>query len=240
MTEPKYEPKEVSYLVVTDADCIGEVEGRKGFKTYSYSDGGLSRYPEDFFADIPNKISFGKCSAFGNGSCIRSALPNQTISIGRYVSAGKSVILMGGGFHETNCISTFEFGSIDDEINNVSQRDYGDIEIKNDVWIGDECMIMAGSTVENGCVIAARSLLPPRFKSEPYGIYAGVPARLKKFRFPENVRQILLDISWWDLPYSLIKKNNKLFLYDLTSGDPIEVLQKLKQGKEEYLSSINL
>ena len=67
---------------------------------------------------------------------------------------------------------------------------YVDSIIKNDVWLGDEVMMLGGGIIENGCVIGARSLLPPNFRSEPYGIYAGSPARLIRFRFSENVKNV--------------------------------------------------
>jgi len=63
-------------------------------------------------------------------------------------------------------------------------------------------MVLGGSLVENGCIIGARSLLPQNFVSEPYGIYAGTPAKLKKFRFSERVRERLLDLAWWEMPLS--------------------------------------
>jgi acetyltransferase-like isoleucine patch superfamily enzyme len=240
MSEPKIVPIEVRYQTVTDGDYIGEIKGRQGFNTYGYSDGGISRYPMGFFSDIPKKFSFGKCSTFGKESCIRTTTAEQSIYIGRYVGAGRGVILLGGGFHEINTISTFEFGSIDDDMCHVNQREYGDIEIKNDVWIGDECMIMAGGIIENGCIIGARSLLPPRFKSEPFGIYAGAPAKLKKFRFSERVRELLLDIAWWDLPYPWIKKNNNYFRYDITLEQHYDVLLELKKRKEEWMSAASI
>ena len=66
--------------------------------------------------------------------------------------------------------------------------------------LGDEALFLGGSTVENGCIIGARSVVPPNFKSEAYGIYAGSPARLIKFRFSEKVCQALSDLAWWELP----------------------------------------
>lgn len=97
---------------------------------------------------------------------------------------------------------------------------YGDSIIKNDVWIGDEVMMLGGGIIENGCIIAARSVLPPNFRSEPYGIYAGAPAKLVRFRFSEAVRAALLELAWWDMPLSWIRDNNTAFLQDLTADEP--------------------
>lgn len=55
-----------------------------------------------------------------------------------------------------------------------------DIVIGNDVWIGHGVKIMAGVTIGNGCVIAAGSVVT--HDTEPYCLYAGVPAVKRKER----------------------------------------------------------
>src|SRR5581483_1945202 len=189
-----------------------------GFMALSYHGGGHSWIPEGFFTNQrnicfePGYFHIGKCSGFGENSFIKFTNPKQSVRIGRYVSGGYETIFMIGGHHETRAISTCEFSSYDNEMKSVSQSDYGEIIVRNDVWFGDECMIMADSVIENGCIIGARSLVPLRFRSEPFGIYVGAPARLKKFRFSQKVMDLLLDIAWWDMPYSWIKENNKYFI----------------------------
>lgn len=123
------------------------------------------------------------------------------------------------------------FGEIVAGLRGPPQPQYGDTVVKNDIWIGDEVMMLGGSTIENGCVIGARSLIPPNFKSEPYGIYAGSPAKLIRFRFSESIREALLDLAWWDKPLSWIGENNELFLADLTqdTGKSLEIIARLKQ-----------
>lgn len=55
-----------------------------------------------------------------------------------------------------------------------------DITIGNDVWIGFGAQIMAGVTIGDGCVIGAGAVVTK--DTEPYGVYVGVPAQLKKYR----------------------------------------------------------
>lgn len=55
-----------------------------------------------------------------------------------------------------------------------------DIIIGNDVWIGFGAQVMHGVTVADGCVIGAGAVVT--HDTEPYGVYAGVPARLIKRR----------------------------------------------------------
>lgn len=54
------------------------------------------------------------------------------------------------------------------------------IVIEDDVWIGSGAKILSGSHVARGCVIAANAVVKGR--TEPYGIYGGIPARLLKYR----------------------------------------------------------
>lgn len=236
--------KEVTLKIVTDGDFTGYVKDQRGidgFINLTYKDGGVSRIPEDFMVnnwrnhcDEPGTLHIGKCSGFGFGSYIRFSEESESVRIGRYVSGGIETMFMISGYHETKGISTCEFGSYDAKMKNPSQRKYEDIIVKNDIWFGDSCMIMADAQVENGCIIGARSLLPLHFRSEAYGIYAGSPAKLKKFRFSDKIRELLLDIAWWDMPFSWIKEHNKYFLHDMTSDGAMDVLQELKAKKEAY------
>jgi len=134
-------------------------------------------------------------------------------------------------------ISTSMFSVFDQRLKNPSPPQYSDSMVKNDVWIGDEMMMLGGGMIENGCVIGARSLLPPNFRSEPYGIYAGTPAKLIRFRFSEKVREALVNLAWWEMPLSWIRDNNEAFLKDLTLDDvrSLEVLAQLMESKQAFI-----
>ena len=61
----------------------------------------------------------------------------------------------------------------------------------------------------------------------PYEIVAGVPAQHIGWRFNELVRDKLLEIQWWDFPFSLIEDNLGLFEMEVTN----DVLMKLDELK---------
>lgn len=54
------------------------------------------------------------------------------------------------------------------------------IEIGDDVWIGANATIVGGVRIAQGCVIGAGSVLT--HSTDPFGIYAGAPARLIAYR----------------------------------------------------------
>jgi virginiamycin A acetyltransferase len=56
-----------------------------------------------------------------------------------------------------------------------------------------------------------------RSDCEAYGIYAGTPARLIRFRFSDDIVAQLLDLAWWDWPLPKIMANAAFFDLDLTT-----------------------
>lgn len=98
------------------------------------------------------------------------------------------------------------------------------IDIGSDVWIGREVRIFHGVNISHGSVIAERSLV--KKSTEPFGIYAGIPARLKRFRFDEKTVSTLLEIKWWDWPVDRILRNKKFFATNLKkfNGDLLSLI----------------
>jgi acetyltransferase-like isoleucine patch superfamily enzyme len=54
------------------------------------------------------------------------------------------------------------------------------IRIEDDVWVGSGVRILDGASIAKGCVIGAGSVILGN--TEPYGVYAGAPARLLRTR----------------------------------------------------------
>ena len=215
--------------ISTDLDFAGTSDSHPWaaqFTVLTYAGGGYSLIPLQFFRDwldrpVENcQFQIGRCSALGVDSIAKYDGPTQALRIGRFVSGGSRLRFILNGQHETRTISTYMFSIAGSELAHPAAPQYGDSIIKNDVWIGDEAMMLGGGIIENGCIIAARAVLPPNFRSEPYGIYAGSPARLVRFRFSEAVRAALVELAWWDMPLSWIRDNNAAFLQDLTADEP--------------------
>lgn len=83
------------------------------------------------------------------------------------------------------------------------------IEIGNDCWIGEGVFIAGGKRIGDGAVVYAGSFVT--HDVPPYAVVAGVPAKIIKYRFEDNVIQRLLDIQWWNKPLKWIENNCDLF-----------------------------
>lgn len=80
--------------------------------------------------------------------------------------------------------------------------------IGNDVWIGHGAFIKNGVNVGDGAVIAAHSVVTRDVP--PYSIVSGVPARVMKYRFSEDIIKKLLDLKWWDYPLHMLSGINTI------------------------------
>lgn len=144
------------------------------------------------------------------------------LKIGKFCSIAKGVKLFVDGNHRIDWVSTFPFGEI---LNDVPKNPghpigKGDMEIGNDVWIGQEAMILSGVKIGDGAVIAAGSVVTKNVAD--YEIVGGNPAKSIKFRFsPEQIAS-LKKISWWNWELDKIKKEVPL----LQSGDIDSFIKK--------------
>lgn len=72
----------------------------------------------------------------------------------------------------------------------------GDTVVGNDVWIGQNAVILPGVHIGDGAIIGANSVVGSNV--EPYSVVAGNPARLLRRRFDDETIGLLSRLKWWD------------------------------------------
>lgn len=118
------------------------------------------------------------------------------LQIGKYSSLAEDILFMIDINHDymsicQGCASEFKNNPIPKKI-----KRKGQIIIENDVWVGHGATIMNGVTIHNGAVVAANSVVTKDVP--PYAIVGGNPAKIIKYRFPQETIEKLLKISWWN------------------------------------------
>lgn len=76
--------------------------------------------------------------------------------------------------------------------------------IESDVWVGERVLIKAGLRIGVGAVVGMGSVVTKNVN--PYTIVAGNPARNMRKRFDDATIKALLDLQWWTMPDSELKK----------------------------------
>ena len=150
----------------------------------------------------------------------------ERLVIGKFCSiACGAKFLFNSANHTQRSLSTYIFPVLFEEwgldVARIPEAwdNKGDIVVGNDVWIGYEAVILAGATIGDGAIIAARAVVTRDVP--PYTIVGGVPARPIRRRFSDQEIARLLELKWWDWPQEKIAAG----LEAIQSGDLERLLQ---------------
>jgi acetyltransferase-like isoleucine patch superfamily enzyme len=154
-----------------------------------------------------SRVTIGAFTYFREDCRIRC-----TTHIGRYCSIGPA-LLVGEPNHQIDWLSTspfqsdpqrffgrsgeltgFEHRPITPEENKKIQR--GPVAIGHDVWIGARVQILRGVKIGHGAIIAAGAVVTKDVPS--YCIVGGVPAKIIRRRFANQLALRMLRSRWWD------------------------------------------
>ncbi|MBQ6467335.1 MAG: CatB-related O-acetyltransferase [Clostridia bacterium] len=148
--------------------------------------------------------------------------------IGKFCQIASGVeFIMNGANHQMNAVSTYPFYTLEGWDMEAPAADdlpfKGDTVIGNDVWIGQNAVILPGVHIGDGAIIGANSVVGSNV--EPYTIVAGNPAKVLRKRFDDELIDLLLELRWWDKSTKEI--NNLIPL--LTCSDLEKVKQEIKK-----------
>ena len=151
--------------------------------------------------------------------------------IGKFCQIAAGVeFVMNGANHQMNAVSTYPFYTLEGwNMEPPAGADMplkGDTVIGNDVWIGQNAVILPGVHIGDGAIIGADSVVGSNV--EPYTIAAGNPVRVLRKRFDDEMIGLLLDFRWWDKSIEEIDS----LIPVLTCSD----IGKVRKYIKEYLS----
>ena len=148
--------------------------------------------------------------------------------IGKFCQIASGVeFVMNDANHQMNAVSTFPFYTLEgwemDAPDSTDMPFKGDTVIGNDVWIGQNAVILPGVHIGDGAIIGANSVVGSDV--DPYTIVVGNPAKPLRKRFDTELIELLLRFKWWD---KSIDEINKLIPF-LTYSELDKVKDEIKK-----------
>ena len=173
------------------------ITGKKGV----YGEiGHNNRFTRGVFVVEDAKI--GNYNYFGPYSMINNA------TIGNYCSIAPNVKI-GQGIHSMNYVTTYQ--KLSSELIGHSLNKEPAI-IGSDVWCGANVVIMQGVKIGDGAIIGANAVVTHDIPD--YAIAVGLPAKVIKYRFSEELIEIIKNSKWFnndlDEARQIIKSLEKL------------------------------
>ncbi|MBQ9483565.1 MAG: CatB-related O-acetyltransferase [Ruminiclostridium sp.] len=128
--------------------------------------------------------------------------------IGKFCQIAAGVeFVMNGANHRMNTVTTFPFNIFDgweQDAPPLSELPIkGDTVIGNDVWIGQNAVILSGVNIGDGAIVGANSVVGSDIP--PYSIAVGNPAKVIRKRFDDELIGLMLEFRWWDKSIEEIK-----------------------------------
>lgn len=149
---------------------------------------------------------------------------DSKVHIGNYCAIGRNLRIIASN-HNTNLPmlqGKFYREMFHEELMGIRK---GTVTIGSDVWIGDNVIILGNTKIGDGACIGAGSVVTKDVP--PYAIVAGVPARIIKSRFREEIVSLLMEIKWWNWSDDEIVKNKVFFDTNLNENDIESILKSI-------------
>lgn len=170
-----------------------------------------------------DSVTVGKCT-YGELNVV-SFGDKSKLSIGNYVSISENVTFLLDVEHYTDRISTYPFRAKLLRACQFEAFSKGDIVVEDDAWIGYGATIMSGVSIGKGAIIAAGAVVTRDVPA--YAIVGGIPAKVIRYRFPEEVREKAERLDFDKLNKEIISNNLELLYKPVDSNNVDEIASSL-------------
>ena len=159
------------------------------------------------------------------------------LTIGKFCQIASGVeFVMNDANHQMNAVSTFPFYTLEGwEMEPPAASDMpfkGNTAIGNDVWIGQNAVILPGVHIGDGAIIGANSIVGSDV--DPYTIVVGNPAKPLRKRFDEELIGLLLKFKWWDKSVEEINSMIPILTCNDLSKVKAELEKRLNADSDDY------
>ncbi|MBS4032122.1 MAG: chloramphenicol acetyltransferase [Clostridiales bacterium] len=152
-----------------------------------------------------DNVEFGDYSYTSGNNQIQNAKIGNFVNIASGVRIGPTHHPMDRPtlHHFTYRRRLYGFDVVDDE-KILNWRAAQVVTIGHDVWLGHNAIIMPGVTIGNGAVVGSGAVVTKDVA--PFTIVAGVPAKVLRIRFSDEIILSLEKIQWWYWSYETLKE----------------------------------
>lgn len=147
---------------------------------------------------------------YSYGCFVPDSIPAGT-RVGRYCSFARGVVVFNANHPLDRVALHPAFYNPSLGVVPAETIERGRIEIGHDVWVGRNALVTPRvARIGNGAIVGAGAVVTKDVPS--YAVVGGNPARILRYRFPEDVQARIDASRWWERSLTELKACLPLFL----------------------------